>query len=822
MLLHRTLHHVACVAIRPFGPARPPLAGLAVAFASVAMPLPGHTETCGDYSVAPRVVGTILIADAGFGQIATVGHHAIVTDPAHNACVVIDVSSASTASVVATLPLPEPPEDITIDGDYAYIAVGTAGLQIADVSTPALPAIVGSTPVAGGAVAVTVSGSFAYVGTPLGLYVVDVSDPAAPAVVGSVGLFASDVATLGTTVYVGGDELRVVDASVPTSPVIVGSTAGAFEPVKIALSGDLVLGTTADLGVVAFDVSAPGSPSFLSSFGGEDLAVDVAIANDVAFVTTTTAEFLILNAGDPSELRLIDALPVPAASSGVLVSGGTVFVAGGDRFSAINVTDLTPLVLATVPAAGSARRVVVDGGSAFVVHASGLDVFDVTSVPPIERGSFSSASTYTDVEVLGDHALLTAGSDGLRVVDVGDPGSMSQVAAFDTPGLATGIALAGVFAVVADGDSGIVVIDVTDPLSPSRIGSMPTAGAAEHVIVQGTIGYVAEGDAGVEVFDLSNPASPAVVGSFDTPGTAVRLARSGFHLYVADGFEGLVVADVSSPSAPMVVGQVDLGFFAQDVVIDQHGAYVADAEGLFVVDITIPALPTLVGSVGTLGDEYGVAAANAHVFLTGDSGLSVCATECGLVPIVLSDFQATFDAGEVSLSWIASFTEEYVGFYVYRSDREPDGYSRLNDEMISGAQGSFTFVDDTIEPVHTYYYRLSAVDANGVETYVASLAVQTPLWGDVLSLFAVASANPMARSSTLRLILADESRVDAAIHDVSGRLVRSLLSTTLGAGVHEFRWDGRDGRGVDALPGVYVATVEANGSRRSERLVLVR
>jgi hypothetical protein len=60
-----------------------------------------------------------------------------------------------------------------VSGNYAFIADGTSGLQVADISTPALPTLSGSIDTPGWAYGVTVSDDYVYIADTLsGLHVV--------------------------------------------------------------------------------------------------------------------------------------------------------------------------------------------------------------------------------------------------------------------------------------------------------------------------------------------------------------------------------------------------------------------------------------------------------------------------------------------------------------------------------------------------------------------------------------------------------------------------------------------------------------------------
>ncbi len=80
--------------------------------------------------------------------------------------------------------------------------------------------------------------------------------------------------------------------------------------------------------------------------------------------------------------------------------------------------------------------------------------------------------------------------------------------------------------------------------------------------------------------------------------------------------------------------------------------------------------------------------------------------------------------------------------------------------------------------------------------------------------------NPFAFATTIPFELAAPDRVRLTLHDVSGRLVRSLLDATLPAGRNAVMWDGRDANGRPAPRGVYFLTLATSTTELRERVVL--
>ncbi len=81
--------------------------------------------------------------------------------------------------------------------------------------------------------------------------------------------------------------------------------------------------------------------------------------------------------------------------------------------------------------------------------------------------------------------------------------------------------------------------------------------------------------------------------------------------------------------------------------------------------------------------------------------------------------------------------------------------------------------------------------------------------------------NPFNPRTTLMLNLPEACTVDLAVHDVRGRLVRSLVSGQMVEGRHPVVWDGMDDRGAQAPSGVYlVRLVTADGQQRAMKVTL--
>ena len=79
--------------------------------------------------------------------------------------------------------------------------------------------------------------------------------------------------------------------------------------------------------------------------------------------------------------------------------------------------------------------------------------------------------------------------------------------------------------------------------------------------------------------------------------------------------------------------------------------------------------------------------------------------------------------------------------------------------------------------------------------------------------------NPFVGGTSVCFTLRGRNRVEAAVYDVEGRLVRTLLEAELPAGTHEVKWDGRDAEGRRVSPGIYFARLAAGERRLGAKIV---
>ncbi len=186
-----------------------------------------------------------------------------------------------------------------------------------------------------------------------------------------------------------------------------------------------------------------------------------------------------------------------------------------------------------------------------------------------------------------------------------------------------------------------------------------------------------------------------------------------------------------------------------------------------------------------------------------------------LPPFTPSMLIGNFQPNATHLHWQPNGEADFANYRLYRGTSP--GFTPSPGNLVSSPPDTGYADAGAIG----FYYKLSAVDAHGNESGFALLtpASTAEVSGATLALALAAPApNPASGSVMLRITLPTTDRADLAIHDVSGRRVRTVLTGVHGPGEHAVRWDGRDDAGHALAPGLYFVRLETAGRVLTQRI----
>jgi hypothetical protein len=124
-----------------------------------------------------------------------------------------------------------------------------------------------------------------------------------------------------------------------------------------------------------------------------------------------------------------------------------------------------------------------------------------------------------------------------------------------------------------------------------------------------------------------------------------------------------------------------------------------------------------------------------------------------------------------------------------------------------------------VTPADIYYRDNSDPDADLGVTITLVSAVSVPPGAPASPrLMLTAQPNPFAAETSIAFHLEAAATMRLTIHDVTGRLVRTLLAGTLAAGDHRMSWDGNDAAGRRVPAGSYFVRLADAGRVETARL----
>lgn len=248
---------------------------------------------------------------------------------------------------------------VAVNGNYAFVAAGAAGLQVVNVSDRSNPVIVASLGLTGNANDVRLLSNLAYVAAgSSGLEVVDITDPLAPVLRGTLGTgnTALEVTVRGTTAYIANtSNLVIADVTNPASMTRISTLplSGTIRGLDVDAQRKLAVVAAGTGGVYIIDVSNPAAPAVISHFttapGAE--SHDVAIKGTFAFI----ADYFSFNESYQNSLASVD-ISIPSSP-------------------------LTDSAITNESLGGNLNQVVISGNFALgadVVFVNGIPITDIT------------------------------------------------------------------------------------------------------------------------------------------------------------------------------------------------------------------------------------------------------------------------------------------------------------------------------------------------------------------------------------------------------------------------------------------------------------
>ncbi len=442
-------------------------------------------------------------------------------------------------------------EDISIVGEYAYVAYGSYGLEIIDISDKANPTLVSQFNDGGTTYDIYVENDYAYVlDAAEGLEIIDISNKTDPQEVGQFDRTTTnsprDIHVENGIAYVGfSDDLKILNVSNPSTPEEIGTyplTGNGFYS-GVFYTNNFVYLANPDHGLECINVIDKANPIKEGSFDCDTSEVyDLHVLGNYAYIATQSKGMRILDISDKSSPINISQYNPGSSANDVFVSGNIAYVDFGE-IQIVNVSN--PLI-------------------------------------PVQLGVYNENPN--DIYVSGNVIYATFGSGGLHIIDVTDPTVPTKIGNYTDGDNAQCVFANGNYAYVGYGSGqGFKILDISNPSLPYFVGEYgggpPFYKWINDVQVIGSIAYLAVDMYGFEIVNITDPSNPQLIAR-ETPDIGVFV--EGSYAYLLTHHSGLEMCDISDLSNPIIVGEFDDGGSGWgEIFYDNNYIYVANVNDGF-------------------------------------------------------------------------------------------------------------------------------------------------------------------------------------------------------------------------------------------------
>lgn len=539
---------------------------------------------------------------------------------------------------------------IAVSGDIAWTGIGLS-LVAVDISDPASPKMLGKTaPFSDLIQDIVIQGKTAYVAAgSAGLQIVDISKPSQPIILASIRspTFAEGIAILGKNAYLanGAKGISIFDITDPKKPLQISTAYPDNYAFDVVCAGKYAYIAAGESGLLILDIIDPAKPKEIAQLDTEGYSYEVVQSIRNLFIADAWGGVKVVDISNPTNPVLTTTLQTSGWSLGVAYADNQLVSAnGGQGFDLFDLKNPAKPVLKSTyfkeitENDATPRRVVISDDLLLVADTTnGLRLVDISfSLMPKYLGIFNQLAYARRLTVEGDYAYVATASEGsMAVLNIADPMNPYQVSKFQADGIAVDVVVNGKFATLGtfeDFTNCYSLIDISkanDPKLSSVIDLQSLlCGAPRQMAAQGDYVYSAD-EWGLSIYDVSVPGKIITAGRIELQlegHQTLALDVSGDFAYVADAGAGLKIIDVSDPTKPTFLQAYKYGGNVGSVVSEGDILFLGHyGEGLTsVINKKPSAMPTLLGVYQTRGSvEESSVDGNFLVASEGSGGLEI-------------------------------------------------------------------------------------------------------------------------------------------------------------------------------------------------------
>lgn len=440
------------------------------------------------------------------------------------------------------------PHDFLIRNDTLFIAAYHGGIVLLDIANPERPTVLVQYNLGSYVYGMALDGAYVYAcAHSSGLIVLDITQQATPPIIGYNGQFGSARKAIltdeGVLVLDGFGGISMVDVSSRSQPQIQWGQALNFNCYDFILIGGLLTVANWNNGFKLYRADLKSGLDLLDEKINYSVCRSVSLSDGRVYAGSGTGGLMVFD----DDLNLIDPQGFAAGENclEVKTAGGYGFLSNDEH--GITIVDISnPLNLKWISSyvsGGWVKSSALSGNILFLANWQGIVALDITDISnPFEINFLDTEFGSSKIEHRND-TLFVAGSGGLDLYGVSNPGSFLLIDNYRTEYPAVGLEIEGGIVLLSSGLGGVDILSLADGLQVlAHINAIENAVAT--AFQNGRV-FVAENYSGISEWDVSQIENPVFIRSFVSTGRAVDLEFCEGRLYAAD-YYGVTMFEVGT------------------------------------------------------------------------------------------------------------------------------------------------------------------------------------------------------------------------------------------------------------------------------------
>jgi hypothetical protein len=274
------------------------------------------------------------------------------------------------------------------------------------------------------------------------------------------------------------------------------------------------------------------------------------IHNGTAYILIDVYGMVIVNITDPVNPQYLGRYP--EYSRNVYVKNDTAYLTSGNGFFIINVSIPTLPTLLGLNDTFDCSGLHIEDDLAYVgCRYYGMVIFNIsdTSFPKFV-GEYLNASNQDYTDIFGSDGIIYIADkqgDNLKIINCTNPYNPEVIKIYDydtVEGRPNDVFIENDICYLSTNNGGLKIINVSNPKSATDLTTYDTGGEVVGAFVSDDVVYISDSQVGIRILNISNPSIPIVLGSYNDPTDgSYSIYYDNSILFSGWGLQGLKILD---------------------------------------------------------------------------------------------------------------------------------------------------------------------------------------------------------------------------------------------------------------------------------------